>query len=155
MDDHSVVWLYSEEMSASDNGDDDRAGPDSLTPSERRIGIRYLSCFPAHLQNEDGGTRVAMIHDLSVGGALLLVRATLAIGDTVRLNLFIHGDMKESREVVARVVRIEKLSDPYAGPWSSRVAVHFDEELAGIDGEIAALAKQQAEFLAKSSTGKG
>jgi hypothetical protein len=136
-------------MSAPDNEDDAKPGPDSMTPSERRIGIRYLSCFPAHLQNEDGGTRAAMIHDLSASGALLLVRASLAIGDMIRLNLFITGDMNDSRAVVARVVRIEKLSDPYAGPWSSRVAVQFDDELTGLDKELAALAKQQAEFFAK------
>lgn len=141
-------------MSPPDNDDDGRPGPDSMTPSERRIGIRYLSCFPAHLQVEDGGTRAAMIHDLSASGALLLVRTALAIGDTIRLNLFITGDMTESRAVVARVVRIEKLSDPYAGPWSSRVAVHFDDELTGIDQELAALAKQQAEFFAKNAADK-
>ena len=135
-------------MSVADH-DDDKPGADSLSPSERRIGTRYLSCFPAHLQHEDGGTRAAMIHDLSVAGALLLVRASFAVGDTIRLNLFIKGDMDASREAVGRVVRIEKLSDPYAGPWSSRVAVQFDEELDGIDEELAALAKRQAEFFAK------
>jgi hypothetical protein len=82
-----------------------------------------------------------------VSGALLLVRTTLAVGDAVRLRLFITGDMDEYRDVVGRVVRIEKLEDPFAGPWSSRVAVHFDEELRGVDKEIGALAKRQAEAL--------
>ena len=132
-------------MSAPDRDDDPTPAPDSLTPSERRLGFRYLSCVPAHLERDGDGTRAAMIHDLSVSGALLLVRTTLAVGDTVRLRLFFTGDMNESREVVARVVRIEKLGDPFAGPWSSRVAVHFDEELKGVDREIGALAKRQAE----------
>jgi hypothetical protein len=123
---------------------------EALTPSERRLGFRYLSCFPAHLQREGDGPRAAMIHDLSVSGALLLVRMSLAVGDTVRLSLFIQGDDRSaSRDVVARVVRIEKLDDPFAGPWSSRVAVHFDEELPGMDAEIAAIAKRQAELGSK------
>jgi len=131
-------------MGAPDRDDDTTPSPDSLTPSERRLGYRYLSCFPAHLEREGDGARAAMIHDLSVSGALLLVRATLAIGDTVRLRLFITGDMNESHDVVGRIVRVEKLGDPFAGPWSTRVAVHFDDELKGVDGEIAALAKRQA-----------
>jgi len=127
--------------------DSDAPGSDELSPSERRLGFRYLSCFPAYLQREGDGPRAAMIHDLSGSGALLLVRMALAIGDTVRLSLFITGEMDTSRDVVARVVRIEKLEDPFAGPWSSRVAVQFDEELRGVDKEIAALAKRQAEFF--------
>ena len=90
-----------------------------------------------------------MIDD-SASGALLLVRTTLSIGDTVRLRLFITGDTNVWRDVVARVVRIEKLEDPFAGPWSTRVALQFDDELAGVDAEIAALAKRQAEVLGRS-----
>ena len=134
-------------MSAPDRDDEPTPAPDSLTPSERRLGFRYLSCFPAHLEREGDGARAAMIHDLSVSGALLLVRTTLAVGESVRLRLFITGDTDESRDVVGRVVRIEKLGDPFAGPWSSRVAVQFDEELRGVDEEIGALAKRQAEAL--------
>ena len=134
-------------MSAPDRDPEDAA--DSLTPSERRIGCRYLSCFPAYLEREEeGSTRAAMIHDLSVSGALLLVRTKLVVGDAVRLRLFFNGDMEAGREAVARVVRVERLSDPFAGPWSERVAVHFDDELTGVDGEIEALAKKQAEFFA-------
>jgi hypothetical protein len=134
-------------MSAPDR-DVETPDSDSLTPSERRLGFRYLSCFPAHLEQEGASTRAAMIHDLSVSGTLLLVRTTLAVGDTVRLRLFITGDTSEGRDVTGRVVRIEKLEDPFAGPWSSRVAVQFDEELYGVDHEIAALAKRQAEAFA-------
>ncbi len=134
-------------MSAPDRDDETTPSPDSLTPSERRLGFRHLSCFPAHLERDGDGARAAMIHDLSVSGALLLVRTTLAVGDAIRLRLFITGDMNESRDVVGRVVRIEKLGDPFAGPWSSRVAVQFDEELRGVDAEIGALAKRQAEAL--------
>jgi len=134
-------------MSAPDRDDEVPSSADALTPSERRLGFRHLSCFPAHLERDGDGAWAAMIHDLSVSGALLLVRTALAVGDTVKLRLFITGDSNESHEVVARVVRIEKLGDPFAGPWSSRVAVQFDEELLGVDKEIAALAKRQAEVL--------
>jgi len=131
-------------MGASDKDDDQ----DSLTPSERRIGYRHLACFPAYLENDDASARASMIHDLSVSGALLLVRASINVGDTVRLKLFIDGDLAKSRDVTARVVRVEKLEDPLSGPWSRRLAVHFDDPLSDIEPQIAELAKRQAEFFA-------
>lgn len=135
-------------MSASDRDDD------SLTPSERRIGTRHLACFPAYLERDDGSKRASMIHDLSRSGALLLVRTDMKVGDTVRLKLFIHGDIDESRDVTARVVRAELLEDPLAGPWSRRIGVHFDEELDDLEPEIAALAHKQAEFFAPAGDTK-
>ena len=36
-----------------------------VTPSEHRIGVRHFACFPAHIEQPDGGKRTAMIHDLS------------------------------------------------------------------------------------------
>jgi hypothetical protein len=130
-------------MSAPDKNDHD-----SLSPSERRLGYRYLACFPAYLQHDDGSTRASMIHDLSMTGALLLVRAEMNVGDTVRLRLFIDGDTTHSRDVTARVVRVERLEDTLAGPWSRRIAVQFDDEdLADVEPQIQDLAKKQAEFF--------
>jgi hypothetical protein len=126
----------------------DKRDHDSLTPSERRLGYRYLACFPAYLQRDDGSMRASMIHDLSVTGALLLVRATMNVGDTVRLSLFIDGDITRSRDVTARVVRVEQLEDPLAGPWSRKIAVQFDDEdLGDIEPQLQDLAKKQAEFF--------
>lgn len=127
-------------MSSSDIPDAD----DSLTAAERRLGVRHLACFPAYLQRDDGTSRVSMIRDLSATGAQLLVRAEVKVGDLVRLKLFIHGDINEAREVSGRLVRVEKLDDPFAGPWSLRVAVQFDDELSDMLPEITALAQRQA-----------
>lgn len=143
-------------MAIMSGGSDKKADaePESLTPSERRLGYRHFACFPAYLEHDDGGKRVSMIHDLSVSGALLLVRANLQVGDAVRLKLFIHGDVSESRDVTAQVVRVEKLSDPHSGPWSRRIAVQFDDELADVVPQIAELAKKQAAFLAPKNKKK-
>jgi hypothetical protein len=131
-------------MAGSDNHD-------SLTPSERRLGYRYLACFPAYLQHDDGSTRASMIHDLSLTGALLLVRAEMNVGDTVRLKLFIDGDVTRSRDVTARVVRVERLEDTLAGPWSRKIAVQFDDEdLGDVEQQIKDLAKKQADFFRPS-----
>jgi hypothetical protein len=127
-------------MTAQNGSDAD----DSVPTSERRLEVRHLACFPAYLQRADGTTRTAIIRDLSATGASLLVHTKLAAGDRVRLSLFIHGDVNESQEATARVVRVEDVDASCSGPWSLRVAVQFDEEVAGVLPEIARLAEHQA-----------
>jgi hypothetical protein len=118
--------------------------PDSMTPSERRIGVRHFACFPAHVERPDGEKRTAMIHDLSVSGALLVVRTRLEVDDRVALTLYVTGDPESpSRATPARVVRIEPLEPSARGLWSHRVAVQFDEPLTDFGDEIKALEERQ------------
>jgi hypothetical protein len=114
-----------------------------MTPSERRGGSRHFACFPAHLETGEGIQRTALIRDLSVSGALLLTRAKLAIGDQVRLSLY----LKEGTEptfTTGRVVREERRSMELAHPWTKAVAVHFDAELPELEADAKALAERQA-----------
>jgi hypothetical protein len=118
-----------------------------MTPSERRIGVRHFACFPAHIARPDGEKRTAMIHDLSVSGALLVVRAQLKVGDVVSLQLYVTGDPDSRTRVThARVVRVEPLEPGAVGIWSHRVAVQFDEELTDFQAEIAALDAHQRQL---------
>jgi hypothetical protein len=123
------------------------SGDDPLTPSERRIGVRHFACFPAHVERPDGAKRAAMINDLSVSGALLVVRTKLEVGDHVSLQLYVTGDPDaKSRATSARVVRIEPLEPAAYGPWSHRIAVQFDEELKDFEPEIKALEERQRQL---------
>jgi hypothetical protein len=118
--------------------------PDSLTPSERRIGARHFACFPAHLEQAGGGKRSAMMHDLSVSGALLVVSTLLRVDDTLSLTLYVTGDPDSaSRATPARVVRVEPLEAAARGLWTHRVAVQFDAPLTDFEDEIRALAERQ------------
>jgi hypothetical protein len=115
-----------------------------MTASERRIGVRHFACFPAHIERSESGKRVAMIHDLSITGALLVVRAELALGDVVSLQLHVTGDPgSRTRATHARVVRIEPLEPLERALWSHRVAVQFDSPLTDFELEIEALATRQ------------
>ncbi len=120
----------------------------SMTPSERRIGVRHFACFPAHVEHPKGETRLAMIHDLSVSGAQLVVRAQLKVGDGVSLQLYVTGDPEDSRTRAtrARVVRVEPLEGSARGAWTHRVAVQFDEPLRDFEGEIKALEERQLQL---------
>jgi len=118
-----------------------------VTPSEHRIGVRHFACFPAHIEQPDGGKRTAMLHDLSVSGALLVVRAPLAVGDVVSLQLHVAGDPgSRTRGTDARVVRIEPLEPAERALWSHRVAVQFDEPLTDFEPEIRALEAWQRQL---------
>jgi hypothetical protein len=118
------------------------------TPSERRIGVRHFACFPAHVEQPHGEKGLAMIHDLSVSGAQLVVRAQLQVGDAVSLQLYVTGDPADSRTRAtrARVVRFEPLDPAARGAWTHRVAVQFDEPLKDFEGEIKALEERQRQL---------
>jgi hypothetical protein len=119
-------------------------GDARMTPSERRIAVRHFACFPAHIERPDGDKRVAMIHDLSVSGALLVVRADLASGEAVSLKLHVSGDPdSRTRSTHARVVRTEALEPTDRALWSHRVAVQFDAPLTDFEPEIKALEARQ------------
>jgi hypothetical protein len=111
---------------------------DSVPPSNRRSGERYLACFPASLERPDGEQRPSIIRDLSESGALLLVRTTkISVGDPIKLQLFIADDLTTFRPASAKVVRVEELVPGDAGPWLRRVAVQFDEPLSMYSDDIA------------------
>jgi len=117
---------------------------DSMTPSERRLGVRHFACFPAYLERPDGAKRAAMIIDLSTRGALLVVRTEVAVGANVSLELFVRAEPSaKTRSTSAKVVRVEALDDKAYGPWSHRVAVQFGEELVDFEAEITALEQRQ------------
>jgi len=109
---------------------------DSVPPSERRTGNRYLACYPASIVRGDGQERQSLIRDISVSGVLLLVNtSSLKPGDAVQLRLFITDDFTTFRPAGGRVVRIEDLPEGSL-PWTHRVAVQFDELLVGYSAEI-------------------
>ncbi len=60
----------------------------------------------------------------------------LAVGDEVKLQLFIAEDASTYRETTAEVVRVEPLPPGDAGPWLRRVGVHFTEPLTMYADEI-------------------
>ena len=112
---------------------------DSVPPSNRRAGERHLACFPASLERPDGEQRPSIIRDLSESGALLLVRTTtLAVGDPIKLQLYITDDPQTFRLATAKVVRVEDLAPGDAGPWLRRGGVQFDEPISMYAADIAA-----------------
>jgi hypothetical protein len=124
---------------------------DSVPPSDRRSGERYLACFPASVIRPDGEARPSLIRDLSVSGVLLLVYTTkLQIGDRVQLHLYIMDDASTYREVAGSVVRLEKIAADDSGPWLRRAAVQFDQNLTMYEADIEAF-KERARLLGRKA----
>lgn len=119
---------------------------DSVPPSERRIGVRYLACYPASIVRPDGTQRDTLIRDISISGVLLLVNtARLKVDEKLELRLFISDDFHTYRTATGIVVRIEELP-PGSMPWSHKVAVRFDEVLVKYQAEIDAF-KEKSESI--------
>lgn len=113
-------------------------------PSDRRAAERHLACFPASVQTPDGEPRTSVIHDLSISGALLLVRSELGVGERVRLQLHISENIAEVREVSGTIVRVVPLEENEVGLWARKVGVKFDDALTLYENEIAELHERQA-----------
>jgi hypothetical protein len=111
---------------------------------DRRGETRHFACFPAHIRRPGGSTRMALIRDLSITGALLYTRSRLAVGDEIALSLYLRENVTDHLPVRARVLRVEPLAADRAEVWHFRAAVQFTEPLQGHDAEIEALATRQA-----------
>jgi PilZ domain len=123
---------------------------EGASPSERRVEPRHLACFPAHVETAAGVPRSALIRDLSVSGALLLTRARLNVGDTVKLSLHLR-EGAPPYPTVARVVREEQRPNEMVHPWTKAVAVQFEAPIPELEGEARSLADRQAALLGRRS----
>ncbi len=140
--------MSEKETTEAERGEDvpESEGP---TASERRGEPRHLACFPAHLETTEGVARSALIRDLSVTGALLLTRARVHIGDTVKLSLYLREGI-EPFAAAGRVVREEQRPSEMVHPWTKAVAVQFEVPIPELEGEARSLADRQAALLGRS-----
>ncbi len=121
---------------------------ESEAASERRGDYRHLACFPAHLHTDQGVVRTALIRDLSVSGALLLTRAAYAVGDTIKLSLYL-AEGEEPTLVEGKVVRSARRTGELAHPWTRSVGVRFDQTVTALEPMVKVLAEKQAALFTK------
>jgi hypothetical protein len=119
---------------------------DKRSTTDRRTDERHFACFPAHIQRTGGSTRMALIRDLSVSGALLLTREKLAVGDAITLSLYLRDDMSQARRVGATVVRVDAREGGRAEVWHWSVAVQLADALTDCEAEIKEIADRQEEL---------
>jgi hypothetical protein len=87
-----------------------------------------------------------------VSGALLLTRARVHVGDTVKLSLYLR-DGSPPFATTGRVVREEQRPSEMVHPWTKAVAIQFEAPITGLEEEAKALADRQAALLGPRRTG--
>lgn len=89
----------------------------------------------------DGGEAMAVTHDASEGGALMLMRQALPVGTRVTVTFEVPGDPPRSLTGTARVVRSGPNADDPEGLWRHRVAIALDEAMLAFGGELTRLSR--------------
>jgi hypothetical protein len=114
-----------------------------MVDNERRAHHRFRLWIPARIEGEDRPSRLAVGHDMSQKGSLLVTRSKLHAGERVRLFLRIppHGDVEQ--QIAARVLRTEENSADPEGLWPYRVAVEFDQPYP----EVEELLREHSEYI--------
>ncbi|MBI4954809.1 MAG: PilZ domain-containing protein [Myxococcales bacterium] len=104
-----------------------------------------MACFATEVMREDRDKLdVALIYDLSAGGALLLTRRAYAVGDRVTLAMYTTSSEESARSASGRVVRVERREHDRSDLWRHSAAVQFDAPLVGFEDDIAAVAAERA-----------
>jgi hypothetical protein len=107
---------------------------------ERRGAPRIEASLAGEIETDAGRASVGITRDVSAAGLLLLTRARLDVGDTVKLRVAFRD-----REIalVAKVVRREPLDPEESVLWRTKVAVSVDDDpgLAEVMRELAAASK--------------
>ena len=111
---------------------------------ERRRAPRHRAYLAAEVVVQGETGRSAVTKDVSESGLLLLTRARLEEGQTVKL--LIHRPGEEDRPVVltGRVVRRQPLRREEIGTWREKVAFVFDEPQPELAAEFRELSERQA-----------
>ncbi|RLB58564.1 MAG: hypothetical protein DRI90_16605 [Deltaproteobacteria bacterium] len=117
---------------------------------DRRHHNRYRLWLPARIEGAGKMSRLAIGHDMSQQGSLLVTDQALAVGDTIQMFVRVPPDFEEEREIGARVVRCTHNEQDPEGLWPYQIAVEFDEP----NPELEALLRKHSDVL-ESMTDSG
>jgi hypothetical protein len=100
---------------------------------ERRHHNRYRLWLPARIEGAGEAIRLAIGHDMSQKGSLLVTNQKLDVGDTIQLILRVPPDFEEERKIGARVLRCTDNEEDPQGLWPYQIAVEFNEADPGLE----------------------
>ena len=104
---------------------------------ERR-SQRYLVWLPVRIEQLPEG--MAVTHNASGLGLLLVTASALDIGSPVSISIQVPPDGRNEKSVHGRVVRVEPNDDDPDGMWPHRLAVEFDHPVPEVEEVLQKLA---------------
>jgi hypothetical protein len=122
---------------------EDEAPPPSAG-GERRRQERIAAAVVTELL-VDGTPHMAMLHDFSSTGALVLTRTRVAVDDRVELRIHLGESLEQTLLTAGAIVRVEPWADGESF-WPLSVAVRFDEAATGHEARLRAIAARQVEL---------
>lgn len=108
---------------------------------ERRTNHRYEIWVPVKVDGLREG--IAVTHDASNTGVLMVTASTLKPGEPVTITLKSH-DKQQTRQLTGRVVRVEVNSEDPRGFWPHRMAIEFEEPVPDLERMLSELTKSQS-----------
>jgi hypothetical protein len=88
--------------------------------------------LPVRLTSDTVEASIAVSKDASEGGMLMSSVDALEVGSKVSLLFTVPGDEPVDHRVEGVITRITPNTDDPHGAWPYRVAVKFDEQVAGL-----------------------
>jgi hypothetical protein len=96
----------------------------------RRENERYQVWIPVKVDALREG--IAVTHDASSRGVLMLTASTLDPGATIEVALKLP-DQSVPKRVVGKVVRVEQNENDPHGLWPHRMAIEFEEQVPELE----------------------
>lgn len=103
----------------------------------RRENERYQVWIPVKVDALREG--IAVTHDASIRGVLMLTASTLDPGAQVEVALKLP-DQAVPKRVIGRVVRVEDNQEDPHGLWPHRMAIEFEEPVPELEWVVGASA---------------
>jgi hypothetical protein len=103
---------------------------------ERRLHTRYRLWLPARIEGRGEEARLAIGHDISQTGSLLVTNGALEVGAHIVLFVRVPPEGDDEQRVAARVVRSGPNEADPQGLWPFQIAVEFDEAAPALEALV-------------------
>ena len=124
-----------------------------MTSDDNRRADRHLAYIGAELETPEGKVRSGITHDASETGLLLLTRAKLTVGQSLKVRVFLpRGDGGSDQiDVTGQVVRREKLDLRGNDLWHEKVALTLSEPNPELARRVAEISAEQERIYGSKS----
>jgi hypothetical protein len=102
-----------------------------------RKAARFVVWLPVRVEELPEG--MAVTHNASGGGVMLVTASELELGAPVTISLTVPGDGQREKTLHGRVVRVEPNREDPDGLWRHQLAVEFDERVPELETILAEL----------------